>query len=290
MFLENLRISINGFGFVGEIQVPRLFVKVFADQNFWSIRIEPTITEAQPQQLKKPALSLIVPTYNESQNLANLVNRVEKLLYDVPFEFIVVDDNSPDGTDKVAEALNAKYGNIKVCKRSGKLGLSSAVLYGFNNASGRIIAVMDADMQHPPEILPKMYQKISNGCDLVVASRYIDGGGIKDWKLSRILYSRGATLLAHFLIPPSRRVKDVMSGCFMIKKSSLDNVHLNPIGFKILLEVLSKCSYNHVAEIPYTFINRQNGKSNLNPKEIQNYIIHLSRLFSNFWFRRTTNS
>lgn len=284
-----MRISINGSRFVDELQVPDLFVKVFADQKFWNIRIEPTVSNGQAQNLQKPILSLIVPTYNESQNLANLVNKVEKLLEHIPFEFIIVDDNSPDGTDQVAEALNTKYGNIKVCKRSGKLGLSSAVLYGFNNASGRILAVMDADMQHPPEILPKMYQEISNGCDLVIASRYVEGGGIRDWKLSRILYSRGATLLAHFLIPPSRRVKDVMSGCFMIKKSSLKNVHLNPIGFKILLEVLSKCDYNRVVEVPYIFVNRQNGKSNLNPKEIQNYIIHLSRLFSSFWLRRKAN-
>src|SRR3990170_547163 len=128
-----------------------------------------------------PELSLIVPTYNESENIVELVDRIEKLRDSISFELIIVDDNSPDGTDKIAEFLNHKYGNIKVCRRSGKKGLSSAVLHGFENATAEVLAVMDADMQHPPEILPKLYRKLSAGYDLVVASRYVDGGGVENW-------------------------------------------------------------------------------------------------------------
>lgn len=226
----------------------------------------------------KPALSLIVPTYNESENIIELVNRIEDMLRSISFELIIVDDNSPDGTYKIAEALNAKYGNIRVSKRSGKLGLSSALLHGFKESNAEVLAVMDADMQHPPEILPKMYNKISRGYDLVVASRYVDGGGAENWKLYRAIISKGATMLAHILLPNTRRVKDVMSGCFMLRKNVIDGVSLNPVGFKILLEMLAKCKFHLIIEVPYTFRNRQNGNSNLNLKEIQNYVVHLFKI------------
>lgn len=129
-------------------------------------------------------LSLVLPTFNECENIPQVIPRLEEALDGATFEIIVVDDNSPDGTAQIARALNRRYGNIKVCQRSGKLGLSSAVLYGFNNANGNIFAVMDADMQHPLEILREMYQKIARGFDLVVASRYVKGGGVRNWKVT----------------------------------------------------------------------------------------------------------
>jgi dolichol-phosphate mannosyltransferase len=226
----------------------------------------------------KPKLSLIVPTYNESENIAELVNRIEKSLEYVNFEIVIVDDSSPDGTDKIAETLNSKYGNVRVSRRSGKLGLGSAILHGFDQANANVLAVMDADMQHPPDILPNMYSKILAGNDLVIASRYIRGGGIKNWKVGRIIYSRVAIMLAHIFLPNSRHVEDVMSGCFMIRRNILKDTNLDPIGFKILLEILVRCKINRVIEVPYTFTDRRNGKSNLNPKEMINYIIHLYRI------------
>jgi dolichol-phosphate mannosyltransferase len=230
---------------------------------------------------EKPIVSLIIPTYNESQNIPGLFARIEKSLAYLSVELIVVDDNSPDGTAEVAQTLNRKYGNVKVCKRSGKLGLSSAVLQGFENASGRILAVIDADLQHPPEILSKMYYEMSKGNDLVIASRYVKGGGIENWKFSRRLFSRGGIILAHMLLPSSRKIEDIMSGCFMVRRDVLRSASakLNPLGFKILLEILSKCQYTKITEVPYTFTNRINGRSNLNRREIQNYLILLCRLF-----------
>ncbi len=228
---------------------------------------------------KPPVLSIIVPTYNERENIVELVNKVENLLGSINFELIIVDDNSPDGTHRVAETLNFKYGNVRTIKRSGKLGLSSAVLAGFEKTNAKFLAVIDADMQHPPEVLPKMYSKISEGYDLVVASRYVDGGGAGDWKLHRMLISRGATMLAHILLPSTRRVKDVMSGCFMLRRGAIDGACFNPIGFKVLLEILAKCDFNRVTEVPYTFRNRHNGKSNLGFKEMRSYVIHLCRIF-----------
>jgi len=230
------------------------------------------------ESVESPALSLIVPTYNESQNIAELVNKVEALLSCLSFEIIIVDDNSPDGTGKIAHVLNHKHGNIKIFTRSGKLGLSSAVVHGFENADSDVIAVIDADMQHPPTILPKMYEKISEGYDLVVASRYIDGGRIENWNFLRKLVSRGANMLAHLLLPSSRRMKDVMSGCFMIRRRVIKIKNLNPIGFKILLEIMAKCKAQRIVEVPYTFTNRRNGKSNLSLREISNFFVHLCKL------------
>ncbi len=226
---------------------------------------------------KQPTLSLVVPTYNERENIPILFARVKKSC-NFSFELIVVDDSSPDGTAEVAQELGRRYSNVKVCKRSGKLGLSSAVLHGFDNARAGILAVIDADLQHPPEILSKMYQEMFRGNDLVVASRYVEGGRIENWKLSRRLFSKAAITLAHILLPSSRRIKDIMSGCFMIRKEVLRETKLNPLGFKILLEILSRCKYNKITEIPYTFTNRINGRSNLNSREIQNYLILLCRL------------
>lgn len=235
---------------------------------------------APPQnEINSNMLSLVLPTFNECENIPQVIPRLEEALGGATFEIIVVDDNSPDGTAQIARALNRRYGNIKVCQRSGKLGLSSAVLYGFNNANGNIFAVMDADMQHPLEILREMYQKIARGFDLVVASRYVKGGGVRNWKVTRVIFSKIATLMAHMLLPKSRRVKDVMSGCFMVRKGNLENSSLNPVGFKILLEILCKCAFKNIVEVPYVFTNRRNGKSNLNSKEINHYFLHLYRLF-----------
>ena len=234
---------------------------------------------APENEVNSNRLSLVLPTFNECDNISKLIPELEEALCGETFEIIVVDDHSPDGTARTAQALSKKYGNIKVCERSGKLGLSSAVLCGFRNANGNILAVMDADMQHPPEILREMCLKIAHGFDLVIASRYIGGGGTRNWEVTRMIFSKVATLMAHLLLPNSRKVKDVMSGCFMVRKGNLENSTLNPIGFKILLEILCKCAFKNITEVPYIFTNRRNGKSNLSSKEINHYIVHLYRLF-----------
>jgi dolichol-phosphate mannosyltransferase len=226
-----------------------------------------------------PELSVIVPTYNESENIVELVDRIEKLIDFTSFELVIVDDNSPDGTAKIAEALNDKYGNIKICRRSGKHGLSSAVFYGFEKAATKTLAVIDADLQHPPEILLKMYAKLSEGYDLVVASRYIDGGKIEDWTSSRMILSKGAIMLAHLFLPKTRRVKDATSGCFVVRREVMDGVKFETIGFKLLLEILAKGKLNQIAEVPYIFRNRSNGNSNLNLKELCNYLFLLSKVY-----------
>jgi dolichol-phosphate mannosyltransferase len=152
-------------------------------------------------------------------------------------------------------------------------------LHGFENASADVLAVMDADMQHPPEILPKLYRKLSAGYDLVVASRYVDGGGVEDWATHRLVLSIGAITLAHAFLPKTRQVKDATSGCFVVRKKVMDGVKFDTIGFKLLLEILARCKLDRVAEVPYKFKDRCNGNSNLDMKEMRNYAVLLLRIF-----------
>jgi dolichol-phosphate mannosyltransferase len=223
-------------------------------------------------------LSIVVPTYNESENLPILVERTRKALGRTKHEIIVVDDNSPDGTGEIAELLAKKYGNIKVIHREKKMGLASAVVAGFKHVSAPVICVIDADLQHPPEKISELFDRIKSGADIVVASRYVKGGDIKGWAKSRKIISRGAEILARLAIPGSHGLSDPLSGFFMFKKDVVKGAELEPIGFKILLEVLVKGSYKKVDEVPYVFEKRLRGKSTLGFRENLNYLRHLSRL------------
>jgi len=190
-------------------------------------------------------------------------------------EIVIVDDNSPDGTGARAEEL-AKTQNLKVVHRSGKLGLSSAVLEGFKVASGSILVVMDADLSHPPEKIPEMVSKIESGeAEMVVGSRYIKGGSVENWPFTRRIISKGATLLARWLT----KVKDPMSGFFAFKRSVIDGVSLDPVGYKIGLEILVKGKYVKAVEVPIHFADRKAGKSKLGGGEYLRYIDHVILLY-----------
>jgi dolichol-phosphate mannosyltransferase len=217
--------------------------------------------------------SVVVPTYNERDNIRTLV---ESAISAADVEIIVVDDASPDGTGKVADELAGAYG-IKVIHRSGKLGLASAIIEGFRAASCDIIGVIDADLSHPPGLIPRLVEPIAKGdAELAFASRYMPGGGEENWPWWRKLTSRGAVLLARPITP----VRDSMSGYFFMRKSVIDGVILDPVGFKIGLEVLAKGKYKRVVEVPYVFVNRKKGKSKLNMLEYANYLKHLLRLYA----------
>jgi len=224
-------------------------------------------------------LSIIVPTYKERDNIGILITRIDLTLRSVriPYEIIIVDDNSPDGTADYAETLSKAY-PVRIVRRSGKLGLSSAVLDGVRVSRGSVIAVMDADLQHPPEVLTEMLGKlINNACDVVIASRYVEGGSVSGWSFFRRLVSLGAILMARVLLPKVRGVKDPMSGYFMFRREVIDGVidEMNPGGFKVLLEILVKGRVRKVSEVPYIFGRRYQGESKLGPREIVNYLMHV---------------
>lgn len=222
-------------------------------------------------------VSLIIPTYNEKENLAPLVSKIFKSTEGKNFdlELIIVDDNSPDGTAQLAEELGKKY-NIKVLLRKDKRGLSSAVLDGFNISDADIIGVMDADLSHPAEKIPELVLPlIQKKAQIAIGSRYVSEGKIEGWNSTRKLYSKGATLLAK----PLTKVKDPMSGFFFLDKNVINKTELNPKGFKILLEILVKGNYTNVIEIPITFQDRIAGKSKLDSRQMYNYIAHLAQLY-----------
>ncbi|MBI2085664.1 MAG: polyprenol monophosphomannose synthase [Candidatus Aenigmarchaeota archaeon] len=221
-------------------------------------------------------LSLVIPTYNEGNNINRLLAELNRSFKEnkISAEIIIVDDNSPDGTGEMCKRLSKKQKNIIVIQRPGKLGLSSAVIDGFRKAKGDVIGVMDADFSHPVEIIAKMFAEINNGADLVIGSRYTSGGGIKGWPFTRKITSWGATTLAL----PFTRLKDPVSGLFMFRSSVIGGIELSPIGYKIGLEVIVKGKYKKVVEVPYVFVNRKVGKTKLNLKEYANYLRQLAGL------------
>jgi dolichol-phosphate mannosyltransferase len=230
------------------------------------------------QSASAPQLSLIVPTYNERENLPTLADRVHRALKGYHYELIIVDDNSPDGTAELAENLSHKYPVRLIC-RKGERGLASAVVAGFNYAKGEILGVIDADLQHPPERVPELLQQIEGGADVAVASRYIPGGSVGEWGILRRIISKGATILARML-PSIRKVKDPLSGFFLMRREVIEDIELKPVGYKILLEVLARGRINGVKEVPYTFGERTWGESKLDLREQINYLQHLFVLAS----------
>lgn len=215
-------------------------------------------------------LSLIIPTYNEKDNINKLILDIEEEFNQngIDGEIIIVDDNSPDGTGDIVEALKSEYINISIIHRQGKLGLSSAVIEGFGVALGDIWGVMDADLSHPVVKIHEMYQAILGGADMVVGSRHVKGGDILGWGLRRKLLSKGATLLAGVFTS----VRDPMSGFFMFRKEHFVKEEISPKGFKILLELLVKIKFENIVEVPIVFINRTMGKSKADTGEIIYYL------------------
>ena len=219
----------------------------------------------------------MIPTYNEKPNLGELVSRINAVCgsKDIDAEIVIVDDNSPDGTGAYAEELGKEH-DVKVVHREGKLGLSTAVIEGFDKATGDILVVMDADLSHPPEAIPEMVDRILSGkAQMVVGSRYVKGGSVENWPFYRKLVSKGATLLARGLT----EVKDPMSGFFALERKVIDGVELNPIGYKIGLEILVKGRYERVEEVPITFADRKAGKSKLGASVYLKYIDHCIGLY-----------
>ncbi len=223
-------------------------------------------------------LSVVIPTYNEAENIQILIERVFRVFHEhiLDGEIIIVDDNSPDETWQVASQLKSTFINLEVLRRLNKRGLSSAVLDGIKLARGYIIGVMDADLSHPPEKIPELVKPIMSGeSDLIIGSRYVKGGNIENWPLSRRASSKLATLAARGLT----HIKDPMSGFFFFRKEVLDGVELSPRGFKIGLEILVKGKYNKVTEVPIIFSDRKYGASKLSGSVILDCFSHLLRLY-----------
>jgi dolichol-phosphate mannosyltransferase len=226
------------------------------------------------------SVTVVVPTYHEVENLRPLVMRISGALSKTkrPYEVIVVDDDSRDGTDQAVRELNDLGYPIRLITRVGERGLSSAVIRGFSEANGETLICMDADLSHPPEAIPRIVECLGEpGTDLVLGSRYAPGGSTDEqWSLLRRINSKIATALAR----PFTSVKDPMSGFFAIPKTVYEkSAPLNPIGYKIALELIVKCECCVIREIPIYFAHRQFGESKLSLTERLNYLRHLNRLW-----------
>lgn len=239
----------------------------------------PLLSSSAFPKLKTPQrqmISIVSPTYNESENIRLLIKRISQVMSRRKYEIIVVDDNSSDGTVEVAKALSKAY-PVKILVRNGKFGLASAILTGFKHAKGSIIGVIDADLQHPPEYLLEFVKAIEqNDYDVAIGSRYTNGGGIDGWSKKRLLTSKVAVFLAKPLVGC---VNDPMSGFFFLKRKVIEGVRLNPTGYKLGLEILVKGKYRRLKEIPYTFKQRKNGESKLDKSEIFSYLKLLKDLY-----------
>lgn len=224
-----------------------------------------------------PRVVVILPTYNEAENISRIIPQIHENLKKYDHEILVVDDDSPDGTwEKALEFAEKRY-PVRVLLRSNekriksphiktiplkKRGLSAAVIEGFKEAQGDVFIVMDADGQHPPEYLPNLVEKTKD-CDLVIGSRYIKGAKIEEWSLYRYIISVTFTWVAKLFLPPLREIHDVNAGFFAVKseivKQSVDQY--DGYGFKILWEVIIKGHPQKICEIPIVFRNRLAGKS-----------------------------
>jgi dolichol-phosphate mannosyltransferase len=258
----------------GVFQIPEI-----SDQG---IKLE---QPGQPVRILQPLkFSLVIPTYNEAPNVLAMVQKLSHLLDSVmpgDYELIVVDDDSPDRTWEVAQALRSDYPCLQVMRRQQERGLSTAVIRGWQVARGEILGVIDGDMQHPPQVLLNMLEAIDLGADLAVASRHVNGGGVSDWSATRRFLSRGAQVLGLLVLPNVvGRVSDPMSGYFMVRRTAIELQVLNPLGYKILLEVLGRGNVDRVTEVGYVFQERLEGESKVTWKQYVDYILHLLRLRS----------
>jgi len=219
-------------------------------------------------------LTVIIPTYNEEANISKIIEEINSIFRKNSLcgEILIIDDDSPDGTITSVREMQKTLPNVNLIVRISDHGLSQSVAEGFIRASSEILVVIDADFSHPPALISQMYEEIRAGYDIVIGSRYMKGGAIKDWPLKRRILSFGATFLGRIIFPD---ISDPVSGFFALRKTVVMNAPLKPRGYKILLEVLGKGVWLKDKEIPFEFIDRQIGNSKLQFDTILEYLKQL---------------
>lgn len=222
-------------------------------------------------------ISIVVPTYNEKDNVGNLVNQIDYALRGIDYEVIFVDD-STDETPEVIKKVMEENGRVRLEHRTEEKGLATAVLKGFSLSKGDYVAVMDADLQHPPKILKSMYAVMETGVDFCVPSRFIPGGSDGGLGPYRKLVSAVARYIGKILLPCLRKITDPTSGLFMFRREVIDGADMRPIGWKILVEVLATGTFKTVVEIPYKFQARPAGESKLSSKVTMEYLMQIKDL------------
>ena len=228
-------------------------------------------------------VSIVVPTLNEGHNIARLLAAVRTALDGTDFEVLVVDDASSDGTREAVSLDARQHPNVRLVQRSGKLGLSSAVLEGAARAAGSVVVMMDADFSHDPMLLPLLVQHVRSENDVVIGSRHVRGARIEGWPLYRRVGSIAMIQLVRSVF--RLRARDPLSGFVAFRREVLDSLptRFSARGFKLLLEVLATQPSLRVSEIPITFVNRTRGESKLGPGEVGEFLTLCWRLFHWRW-------
>jgi dolichol-phosphate mannosyltransferase len=227
-------------------------------------------------------VTVVLPTYNERDTLPVLLRRLGEVASRdrLDCEAVVVDDSSPDGTAEAARRAGVELRHtlpVTVVSRPGKAGLASAVLEGVRRGRGDVIVIMDSDLSHPPDVLPRLLDAIAAGADIAVGSRYASGGGIDRWPAARRMLSWGATWLARFLLRVP--VRDPMSGFFAARREVFEGMQFEGRGYKLLLEILTRQTAVRVREVPYRFTDRAGGRSKLGASEVLTFVRLLGRLW-----------
>jgi dolichol-phosphate mannosyltransferase len=230
---------------------------------------------------------LVVPTLNEAGNIERLLREVQRVLDPLtrPYEIVVVDDGSEDQTPEIVQRYAEVDPRIRLLSRRQERGLAGAVLHGWNHSSGDVLGVIDADLQHPPEILPLLLRAIDDGNDIAVASRYVTKDGVDGWNPVRVAISRASTLATVPLQRKGVRIKDPMSGFFVVRREAVDGIEFETKGFKLLLEILVRGRIRSAREIPFHFGRRHAGKSKANAGVAFHYLQLLGKLSRDLFLR-----
>lgn len=241
----------------------------------------PLIVPATVGGAGQPEVSVVVPTLNERENIVDFLAAVRRTLdAALPgrYEVIVVDDDSADGTGTIAAQLMDGFPELRVVRRQGEGGLAVAVIRGWQVARGQTLGTINADFQHPPDVLGRLLER-QGGADLVVATRHSDGGGVGDWGFDRQVTSWGAALLGRWLLPQVyARVSDPLSGCYLVRRTAIAEVALRPLGYKSLMEILVRGNVGEIRECGYQMRKRERGQSKVHALHPLQYIQHVMRL------------
>jgi dolichol-phosphate mannosyltransferase len=226
-------------------------------------------------------LSLIVPTYQEANNIQEFLFETCRILdSSLPgqYEVIVVDDDSPDGTWLRASQTMGKLPGVRVMRRKGERGLASSVIRGYQAAGGEVLGTINADFQHPPSALTAMIEK-TRIAEIVVASRFCEGGGTGDWPQDRLLMSRAACQAGKWMLPTVfSELTDPLSGFYLFRRTVIEGIELNPMGFKTLIEILARGRGRSVAECPYEMRSRRSGASKATIESSLSFLLQLRQL------------
>ncbi len=243
--------------------------------------------------MNNPKLAIVIPTLNEEANIGTLLDRVRVGLDQmaINYELIVVDDDSRDGTQQCVTRYHEADPRIRLLVRKGERGLAGAVLYGWKNTDADFLGVIDADLQHPPELVPELVKALLRGKDMAIGSRYVtgDGDAVADWNFARRWLSIVSTWITLPLQRREIRVRDPLSGFFMLRLHCIAGLDLQPQGFKLLLEILVRGNIRSVEEVPYHFGLRHGGTSKASLRVGVEYLQLLGRL-SRHAFSRTASS